>query len=121
MDRKFGGFVREKRMSRGLKLKAFAEMVGISPVYESYIESGKRPAPTKRVLDSMASVLGLSPAEEHELHRLAYATHSKYDLPDDLGEYIMERPYITETISVAKEHDTPKEEWAEFRDRISKL
>lgn len=111
MDRKFGEFVREKRLARGLKLKVFAELVGISPVYESYIENGKRPAPAVRILKSMSRVLELSPGETRELHRLASATHSKYDLPEDVIAYLAGRDYLIDLIRSANERNLSEDGW----------
>lgn len=111
MDQKFGDFIREKRLQKGYKLKTFAKLVGISPVYESYIENGKRPAPARLILESMAKVLELSSAESAELRRLAAATHSKYDLPDDVVEYLANRPDVIDILRIAAKNDISKEDW----------
>ena len=46
MEQTFGSYVREKRMARGLSLRALAAKLEVSPVYMSNIENDRRPAPT---------------------------------------------------------------------------
>ena len=118
MEQKFGEFIKEKRVQRGYKLKVFSELVGISSVYESYIENGKRPAPAERILNNMIRVLGLDDAEIHRLHHLASATRSKYDLPDDIAEYLTDREYLYDLIRMAKEKELSQEQWIALLDRI---
>ena len=119
MEQNFGVFVREKRLEKGLKLKAFAGLIGISPVYESYIECGKRPAPTAKILDRMVSALSLSPAETETLMHLAAASHSDIALPQDLVEYISGRKYVCSAIRIAKEYNADEQDWLDFISRIT--
>ena len=121
MGQTFGGFIRQKRSENMIRLNAFARLVGISNVYLSYIEAGKRPAPSAQILESMAQTLRLNKDEVQTMYSLASMTHAKKTLPGDLGAYIMERPYITETLMTAKENDTPEEDWLEFKNKITLL
>ena len=118
MDQKFGEFIREKRLQKGYKLKTFAKLVGISAVYESYIENGKRPAPARLILESMAKVLELSSAESAELRRLAAATHSKCDLPQDVVEYLADRQYLIDIIRSAEAKNLSEDGWNAVMDLI---
>ena len=103
MDKRFGEFIKEKRLTKGYRLKVFAGLVGISSVYESYIENGKRPAPTERILEKMAEALSLNPADRAILRRLAAATHASFALPGDISEYLSEREYLIDILRLAKE------------------
>ena len=121
MEQTFGSFLREKRTERMIKLNTFASLVGISSVYQSYIETGKRPAPKEHILDKIAEVLALDKKEAETMYNLASLTHAKRSLPNDLGAYILERPYVAETLIIAKENDIPKEEWLDFKNKITLL
>ena len=50
MEQTFGSYVREKRMARGLSLRALASKLEVSPVYMSNIENDRRPAPTRETI-----------------------------------------------------------------------
>jgi transcriptional regulator with XRE-family HTH domain len=119
MEQTFGSFLREKRTERMIKLNTFAALVGISGVYQSYIETGKRPAPREHILERIAKVLALDKYESETMYTLAALTHAKKSLPNDLGAYILERPYVAETLMIAKENDIPEEEWRDFKNKIS--
>lgn len=119
MEQTFGSFLREKRTERMIKLNTFAALVGISGVYQSYIETGKRPAPREHILERIAKVLALDKYESETMYTLAALTHAKKSLPNDLGAYILERPYVAETLKIAKENDIPEEEWRDFKNKIS--
>lgn len=119
MEQTFGSFLREKRTDRMIKLNTFAALVGISGVYQSYIETGKRPAPKEHILERIAKVLALDKYESETMYTLAALTHAKKSLPNDLGAYILERSYIVETLMIAKENDIPEEEWRDFKNKIS--
>ena len=114
MDQKFGEFVREKRIERGLKLKKFAELVGISSVYESYIENGQRPAPSQAVLQKVEIVLDLDDNEIAQLYSLAVLSRDKNSFPVDLIDYISCRPYVINALRIAIETNAGREEWDAF-------
>lgn len=80
----FGQHIREKRVARGLSLRKFADLIGVSPTYLSLVEQGKveRP-PTAERIRSMAEVLGENP---DELAALAGR------VLEDLPEIILQRP-----------------------------
>lgn len=65
-----GKFLTEKRESLGKSQKVIASAVGVSSVFVSRIETGKKPMP-KRLYEEWAKVLEFSPAVVHwvsELH-----------------------------------------------------
>ena len=118
MKQGFGEFIREKRLKKGYKLKTFANLVGISSVYESYIERGNRPSPSQLILEKMAKVLSLSPSEAHHMYNLAALTHTKLNLPNDIIEYISDRDYVIETIRSANKFELSKDEWETIKKHI---
>ena len=80
----FGALVRERRLAKGLSLRKFAEMIGVSPTYLSLVEKGKveRP-PTAERVRKMAELLGESPDQW-----IALAGR----VPDDLTDIIKSEP-----------------------------
>lgn len=57
----FGEALREKRTAKGISLRKFAQLVGVSPTYLSQVEQGKVLPPTADRVQRMAEVLGENP------------------------------------------------------------
>ena len=54
----FGPVLREKRTAKGISLRKFAELVGVSPTYLSQVEQGNVDPPTAERVRKMAEILG---------------------------------------------------------------
>jgi transcriptional regulator with XRE-family HTH domain len=54
----FGRVLREARLAKGITLRKFAEMVGISPTYLSQVEQDNVDPPTAERVKKMAELLG---------------------------------------------------------------
>ena len=63
MEQTFGAFIRQKRLAKMIKLNTFASQIGISNVYLSYIETGKRPAPSNPIIEKIKQALNLNENE----------------------------------------------------------
>ena len=118
MEQTFGAFIRHRRLESMIKLNVFASQIGISNVYLSYIETGKRPAPSKPILDNIAKALALSKDDTILMHSLAALSHHKNDFSADLIEYINSRPYVMETLHIAIERGAGEREWFAFRNMV---
>lgn len=118
MKQTFGSYIREKRIQKMIKLNAFAKMVGISPVYLSYLENGKRPAPSDKVLKTIIEKLNLSETESDVLLLLAAETHHHSTIPSDLIDYINNTKYVIEALRIAKEHKASEVTWIDLMNRI---
>jgi len=59
----FGQVLREARLAKGITLRKFAEMVGISPTYLSQVEPDHVDPPTAERVHTMANLLGASADE----------------------------------------------------------
>ncbi len=79
----FGQVLREARLGKGITLRKFAEMVGISPTYLSQVEQDNVDPPTAERVHKMASLLGAS-ADEW----IALAGR----VPEDLPRIIQNEP-----------------------------
>lgn len=115
MKQTFGAFIRQKRLAKMIKLHVFASQIGISNVYLSYIETGKRPAPSRAILQRIKTALELSDDETALMYSLASISHNKHVFPDDMINYINNRPYVMKTMHIALEHNAGEEEWTTFR------
>lgn len=101
-----------------IKLNAFAKLIGISPVYLSYLENGKRPAPSDKVLKAIIEKLNLNESETDVLLLLAAETHHHSTIPSDIVDYINNTKYVVEALRMAKEQGVTESEWLEFINRI---
>ena len=115
MEQTFGSYIRQKRQEKSLKLNAFAKQVGISNVYLSYIESGKRPAPSQLILLKISEALGLSPEETDRMYILADLSRRQTCLPEDVWDYIAARPYVIDALRWAARNGIGKEEWESLK------
>ena len=118
MEQSFGSFIREKRIKKSIKLNTFAGMIGISPVYLSYLENGKRPAPSNRVLNAVIRHLQLDTADTEILLSLAAKTHHKPTIPNDVIDYINNNEHVIYALREAKKHHVPDSVWRDFIIRI---
>jgi len=75
--------LREKRLAKGLSLRAFAKLVDVSPTYLSQVEQDNVDPPTAERVRRMAELLGENPDEW-----IALAGR----VPEDLPEMIQKRP-----------------------------
>lgn len=55
---RFGEVLREKRTAKGISLRKFAELVGVSPTYLSQVEQNNVAPPTADRVKRMAQILG---------------------------------------------------------------
>ena len=119
MDQTFGGFVREKRMARGLTLRGMAERLSLSPVYVSNIENDRRAAPVQEHLEQLARLLKLGKTDRERMLDLA-ARSRQNRVSADLPDYIMDKEIVRTALRTAREADATDQEWQEFIDRINR-
>jgi transcriptional regulator with XRE-family HTH domain len=79
----FGQVLREARLAKGITLRKFAEMVGVSPTYLSQVEQDNVDPPTAERVKTMATLLG---ANADEWTALAGR------VPEDLPAIIQKQP-----------------------------
>ena len=56
----FGDFIKQKRTSKGINLRKFAELLDIAPGYMSDIEQGKRNSPSTEKMKRIEEILELT-------------------------------------------------------------
>ena len=108
----FGAFLKEKRNSRTITLRAMAEAIDVGYGYYSDFESGRRPIPVElEFLDKIIDVLKLSDEDGKKLYDLA--GKAREAAPPDLTGYINTTERARIALRVAKEKATD-EDWQRF-------
>lgn len=118
----FGFYIREKRkaLEPYISLRKMAELLDISPVYMSNIETDRNPAPKDDILANMAKILKLDKHEQEMLYELAAKSKTYTAVPGDLPEYISANEYARIALRVAKDVDATDKEWQEFIEKLKK-
>lgn len=108
----FGAFVKEKRVAKGLSLRAAASRVGVDSAYLSRVEAGKT-RPSDHLVEELAPVLGCPPDDlammaGHLPARLREALKSNGHRPSDvLRDFATS--YLAERSSSAADDPTSRE------------
>ena len=124
-DSSFGPYIRKKRtaIEPHMSLRKLAELVGLSPVHMSNVETGREAAPKQEVLVKIAKHLKLTKRETEVMYDLA-AKSKRYKslvaVPVDLPEYISTNEYAKIALRMAKDVDATDEEWMEFIEKLRK-
>ena len=116
----FGSFIRKKRLEKDITLRKMAELLNISPVYMSSIETGRRAAPKDDILQRIAQFLFLDKQDQEQMYELAAKSKTFIAVPSDLPEYISENELARIALRVAKDMDATDTEWMEFIEKLRK-
>lgn len=118
----FGAFIRTKRLELApeISLRKMAELLSLSPVHMSNIETGRDAAPKKEVLDKLVPILKLEKQEMERMYDLAAESKAYIAIPGDLPEYITTHEYAKIALRLAKDVDATDQEWIDFIDRLKK-
>lgn len=110
INKRFGDFVREKRLEKKINLRKLAEIIGIVPAYMSDIENNRRYPPDKEKIYKIASALELSEDETNTLFDLA-ANEKENSVSPDLPEYIMGTNNARVALRMARDLNADDEDW----------
>lgn len=116
----FGSFVRAKRLEADITLRGMAQILDISPVYMSNIETDRNPAPKADILEKLAKALRLDKHEREIMYDLAAQSKNYAAIPGDLPEYISANEYARIALRMAKDVDATDTEWIEFIEKLKK-
>ena len=97
---KFGTFIRELRLKKGIGQRNLAEKIGIAASYLNDIEKNKRTAPKINIINKLSTVLD---TDKNYLHDLA--GFSKKGVAPDISEYIESNPKIISLIRNIRENN----------------
>jgi len=118
----FGAFIRQKRLETDppISLRKMAELVGLSPVHMSNVETERETAPGNEHLAKLAQFLKLDKQDTELMYDLAAESKSYVAVPGDLPEYISANEYAKIALRVAKDVDATDTEWIEFIEKLKK-
>ena len=118
----FGSFIREKRINLDpyISLRKMAELLNLSPVHMSNIETGREAAPKNEVLLNLVQILRLDKPEQDQMYDLAAESKNYTAVPGDLPDYITTHEYAKIALRVAKDVDATDQEWIEFIEKLKK-
>ena len=97
---KFGTFIRELRLKKGIGQRNLAKKIGIAASYLNDIEKNKRAAPKINIINKLSTVLE---TDKNYLHDLA--GFSKKGVAPDISEYIESNPKIISLIRSIRENN----------------
>lgn len=109
-EKKFGAYVREKRLEAKVNLRKLAEILCIAPAYMSDIENGHRYPPEKEKIYKIAETLHLSQEETDYLFDLA-ARSKKNSVSPDITDYIMAQDKSRVALRLARDSGAGEKEW----------
>jgi len=98
MIMKFGPFIREKRIKKGLGQRELAAKIGVSASYLSDIEKDKRSAPNLNIIKKISLILSIDINKLNDL-----AGISKKTLAPDINDFIMKNSKINSLIRTIKD------------------
>ena len=97
---KFGTFIRQLRLSKGIGQRNLAEQIGIAASYLNDIEKNKRTAPKINIINKLSAILE---TDKNYLHDLA--GFSKKRIAPDISNYIEDNPKIISLIRSIMEYN----------------
>ena len=118
----FGSFIRKKRLAleHAVSLRKMAQLINLSLVHMSNIETGQNAAPRNDVLERLAEQLKLDKREREQMYELAAKSKNYTAIPGDLTDYIATHEYARIALRAAKDTDATDQEWQEFAERLRK-
>lgn len=112
----FGSNISQKRRELNHTLREAAMQIGITAVYLSEMENGKKTNPSSEIMRKMVSVLCLNEDET----AIFYDLHAKANgiVSQDLPEYIMKSGIIRKALRKAKKKPATDKDWQGFIDDL---
>ena len=115
MSKKFGPFIREIRIQKGLGQRELASKIGVSASYLNDIEKDKRTAPKLDIIKKISSILSIDNKKLNDL-----AGISKKTLAPDVNDFIVKNPKINSLIRTIQENNLNDKQIESIENSISK-
>ncbi len=124
---RFGDYLKEKRLEKGITTRNMASDLGVSVSYISELESGVKMPPNSKeekynnLVDKIASFLELNEEESSRLRNLADSDlGAKGYLSTDMTDYINNVPLAMAALRKAKDAHLSDSEWNEIIENMDK-
>lgn len=115
---KFGDFIKEKRIKKGINLRKLADLLGVAPAYMSDIEKGKRNSPQADKMAKLAEILELNEDEKNYMYDLAAKDRDNTVAPD-ISQYIMSSDIVRVALRKAKNLNLSDQEWLKIIEQMT--
>ena len=115
MTKKFGPFIREVRIQKGIGQRSLASKIGVSASYLNDIEKEKRTAPKLNIIKKISSILSIDNKKLNDL-----AGYSKKSLAPDINDFIVKNPKINSLIRTIQENNLNEKQIELLENSISK-
>lgn len=119
MNNELGKYICKLRIRAGYSQTKLADIVGVTPYYISYLESGKKFNPSIRVMAKLFRELNMSKAEIEEFLDI----HAKLNgcVSYDIADFIMENDEIRKAIRSERDKLDSFPDWNAFIAKINKV
>ncbi|MDC0517574.1 helix-turn-helix domain-containing protein [Candidatus Pelagibacter sp.] len=115
LSKKFGPYIRELRIKKGLGQRELADKIGIAASYLNDIEKEKRTAPKQIVIKKLSTLLKVNINLLNDL-----AGISKGSIAPDIGEFIESNPSIVSLIRSVKDNNLNTEQIKKIENSLNK-
>ena len=115
MNKKFGPFIREIRIQKGLGQRELASKIGVSASYLNDIEKDKRTAPKLDIIKKISKILSIDNKRLNDL-----AGISKKTLAPDIDDFIAKNPKINSLIRTIQENNLNEKQIESIENSINK-
>jgi L-glutamine-phosphate cytidylyltransferase len=115
LSKKFGPYIRESRIKKGLGQRELADKIGIAASYLNDIEKEKRTAPKQIVIKKLSTFLKVNINLLNDL-----AGISKGNIAPDIGEFIESNPSIVSLIRSVKDNNLNTEQIKKIENSLNK-
>ncbi len=118
----FGKCIRQQREEKGMTVTKLAEAIGISKIYMSDIERGKRPAPGRNknneIIDRIISALSIPSEQRGFVIEMAKCTR---EYLKTVSEYLPESQTGREFIREALAADLTEDDWKDLQQVLQEI
>lgn len=119
MNNELGQYIYELRIRAEYSQTRLAELVGVTPYYISYLESGKKSNPSIKIMAALFKELNMSKTEIEKFLDI----HAKLNgcVSYDIVDFIMANDYVRNTIRSERDQSDSFPNWESFIGKINKI
>lgn len=127
MKIEFGKFLKEKRINKGISVRAMASKLDISVSYLSELESGVKLPPNSSkkgygdLIQRIIEYLELNQEDENKMRELADSVlGSNGYMPNDMTKYVEDMPLAMAALRKAKNANLSESQWQKIIEQMDK-
>lgn len=127
MKIEFGKFLKEKRINKGISVRAMASKLDISVSYLSELESGVKLPPNSSkkgygdLIQRIIEYLELNQEDENKMRELADSVlGSNGYMPNDMTKYVEDMPLAMAALRKAKNANLSESQWQKIIEQKDK-